>query len=90
MVMMGVCKWCGEPFEKKHPKIAYCCEEHRKAARQEQNRNNFNNWYLRNKNNLPERCCLGSGGLGRHRNPDFDIEQKRISREMVRLSLRKK
>lgn len=86
--MRGKCKWCGKTYQKSYNSQAYCCEEHRRLARQQQNRDNFFNWYHKNKHLLPERCCLGSGGLGMHRHDDPEVEYEKIRREFKRLRLK--
>jgi len=84
------CKWCGQPFIKKHNRQMYCSEEHRRYARQEQQKN----YYHRTKNIFKhlrkddKYFGLGSGGISAHANSDFCIEGGTIKKEMKRLNLR--
>lgn len=89
--MIGECKWCGRRFVKEKNAQAYCCEEHRKEARRQQNRDNFNRWRLSHINDIRyEEKSLGSGSLGPHRHEDFNKENLKIGREFSRLGIQKR
>ncbi|MEA4957563.1 MAG: hypothetical protein VB038_07540 [Methanobrevibacter sp.] len=83
---MAKCKWCGEEFEKKHNREEYCCEEHRRYARQEQ-KIQYNRKYRKNIIKDDYYYGLGSGGLGQHMNNNFNIELKLIKKEKIRLKI---
>lgn len=86
---MRTCLWCGKPFKRNYRTEKYCCDEHRKYARQEQNRQRFNKWYVRNKKeiNQSDKRSLGSGHLGSSPKKKFSDELNIIQKELRRLKL---
>ncbi len=86
---MAKCKWCGKEFNKKHNREVYCSDEHRKYARQEQNRVNFRTYYTKYKSLWGEDKLygLGSGFLSSNRHENFVSESLAIKREKQKLNI---
>lgn len=92
VLFMARCKWCNETFIKKHNREEYCCDEHRKYARQEQNRKHrIKHYYRYSRLNIQTysqyKKELGTGSLSNHKNNDISVELKLIKKEKTRIGI---
>ena len=88
---LPTCSWCGRLFTKSVSNKKYCCDNCKKYAKEEQNRDNFRNYYNRYKDTMSEskKGALGSKGANLHgsANPDPEVELRLINNEKMRLGL---
>ena len=93
-IKIRYCKWCDKPFtvprKRKFNAVKYCCEAHRYFAYLEQH-NKAQHKYLKQYRDLfrkSDRVKGARGGLGQHREKDFNIEHQKILNELRRRGLR--
>lgn len=86
IIKLKTCKWCGEEFIKNHNREEYCCDKHRKYARQEQ-KLEYNRKYRKQIIKDDNYYGLGSGGLGAHMHENINIEILKIRKEKERLGI---
>ena len=82
------CQWCGDSFLAHGPNQRYCCKNCQTEGTREKSRERQRNFYKRyGKDRYKKRLNPGGVGLGQHAEDDFEVEYKRIQRELKRYNL---
>lgn len=86
------CKWCGRPYKPTHNRQTYCNEACKHYSELERINNHMRRKRIKQRNGylVNDRAILnvGTGGLGKHRDPDFSEEHRKIMCELHRCGLR--
>lgn len=85
------CRWCGELFILKSPNQHYCSKKCSKQGKIEKSRlrqRKFYKTYGKDRYKKRLNPCSNSNRLGEHANvDDFDLELKKVQKELKRLNL---
>jgi predicted nucleic acid-binding Zn ribbon protein len=85
------CQWCGELFVLKSPNQRYCSKKCSKDGKIEKNRlrqRKFYKTYGKDRYKKRLNPCSNSNRLSEHANvDDFDLELKKVQKELKRLNL---
>lgn len=84
------CKYCGNKFIPTHSHNLYCSEKCRGNSDKEHTEERVRRYRKRYHGVFNDRAILnvGTGGLGEHRSKSFNVEQKKIMKELRELGLR--
>lgn len=83
------CNWCGKTYTPRVGHQLYCSPQCRKYSDQEHTLHRVRKFRKKYHNVLNQLSYqnLGTGGLGQHRDNDFEEEQRKIRQEMKVLGL---
>lgn len=84
------CKWCNNKYTPSYPHQLYCSQQCSYYAKLEHTNNRVKRYRkkYRKVQTREQQKKIGTGNLGCHRNPDFQVELKKICAEFYFLRLK--
>lgn len=85
------CKWCNTTYTPRSSHNLYCSEDCRILSKQKHGRDRITRFRRRYNDvlkTLQKYITIGTGGLGEHRDEDFDEEYQKIQQELKIIGIR--